>query len=52
MSSLAAHAIRKILRLKRKTKRAKDLAYCLLGLFGIAMPMKYGEGGKGAFLSR
>ncbi|KAL9480960.1 hypothetical protein ACSS6W_005746 [Trichoderma asperelloides] len=34
---------------QRETKRAEDLAYCLLGIFGIAMPMIYGEGGKEAF---
>ncbi|KAM0480286.1 hypothetical protein ACHAPX_004117 [Trichoderma viride] len=34
---------------RRKTKRAEDLAYCLLGLFGITMPMIYGEGSKEAF---
>lgn len=34
---------------QRETKRDEDLAYCLLGIFGIAMPMIYGEGGKAAF---
>ena len=33
----------------RQTTRQEDLAYCLLGLFGIAMPMIYGEGGQQAF---
>jgi hypothetical protein len=33
----------------RKTERAEDEAYCLLGLFGINMPLLYGEG-KNAFL--
>ncbi|KAI0141967.1 heterokaryon incompatibility protein-domain-containing protein [Pestalotiopsis sp. NC0098] len=28
----------------RETKRLEDRAYCLLGLFGIHMPMLYGEG--------
>lgn len=28
----------------RKTKRIEDEAYCLLGLFGIFMPLLYGEG--------
>lgn len=28
----------------RKTKRPEDLAYCLLGIFDISMPMLYGEG--------
>ena len=34
---------------KRKTKRLEDQAYCLLGLFGISMPLLYGEGAA-AFL--
>ncbi|RFU80416.1 vegetative incompatibility het-e-1 [Trichoderma arundinaceum] len=34
---------------QRETKRAEDLAYCLLGIFDITMPMIYGEGGKQAF---
>lgn len=34
---------------QRSTKRAEDLAYCLLGIFGITMPMIYGEGGREAF---
>ena len=34
---------------KRTTTRAEDVAYSLLGLFGINMPMIYGEG-EGAFL--
>jgi len=29
---------------KRETTRVEDLAYCLMGLFGIYMPMLYGEG--------
>ena len=33
---------------KRDTTRAEDEAYCLLGLFGINMPLVYGQG-KGAF---
>lgn len=31
---------------KRKTTRVEDMAYCLLGLFDISMPMLYGEGNK------
>lgn len=31
---------------KRITKRQEDMAYCLLGIFGIYMPMIYGEGDK------
>jgi ankyrin repeat protein len=33
----------------RETKRKEDLAYCLLGIFDITMPMIYGEGGDQAF---
>ena len=29
---------------QRKTSRPEDVAYCLLGIFGINMPMLYGEG--------
>ena len=28
----------------RKTTRAEDIAYCLLGLFGVNLPLLYGEG--------
>lgn len=28
----------------RKTTRAEDMSYCLLGILGIYMPMQYGEG--------
>ncbi|RYP81635.1 hypothetical protein DL770_005843 [Monosporascus sp. CRB-9-2] len=34
---------------QRDTKRKEDLAYCLLGIFGVTMPMIYGEGGEQAF---
>ena len=34
---------------KRETSRIEDVAYCLLGLFDINMPLLYGEGRK-AFL--
>ncbi|RYP47455.1 hypothetical protein DL768_006480 [Monosporascus sp. mg162] len=30
----------------RATKREEDIAYCLLGVFGVTMPMIYGEGDK------
>jgi len=30
----------------RTTKRAEDIAYCLLGIFDINMPLLYGEGAK------
>lgn len=33
----------------RQTKREEDIAYCLLGLFSINMPLLYGEGSR-AFL--
>ncbi|KAF1952248.1 HET-domain-containing protein [Byssothecium circinans] len=29
---------------KRETKRPEDMAYCLLGLFDVQMPLIYGEG--------
>ena len=29
---------------KRNTTRVEDLAYCLMGIFGINMPLLYGEG--------
>ncbi|GAB1208187.1 hypothetical protein APSETT445_006928 [Aspergillus pseudonomiae] len=31
---------------RRKTKRREDIAYCLLGIFDIMMPMIYGEGDR------
>jgi hypothetical protein len=33
----------------RKNSRREDIAYCLLGLFGLNMPLLYGEGSN-AFL--
>jgi hypothetical protein len=30
----------------RKTTRTEDMAYCLLGIFDVNMPMMYGEGTK------
>ncbi|KAF7537825.1 hypothetical protein G7054_g3410 [Neopestalotiopsis clavispora] len=33
----------------RETTRVEDMAYCLMGLFGVNMPLLYGEGSK-AFL--
>ncbi|KAK0632802.1 heterokaryon incompatibility protein-domain-containing protein [Immersiella caudata] len=35
---------------RRETKRKEDLAYCLLGIFDVTMPMIYGEGADQAFL--
>lgn len=34
----------------RRTTRPEDSAYCLMGIFGVNMPMLYGEGGRKAFL--
>jgi ankyrin repeat protein len=34
---------------QRDTTREEDIAYCLLGIFGVAMAMIYGEGGEQAF---
>ncbi|KAK5659044.1 hypothetical protein OQA88_1131 [Cercophora sp. LCS_1] len=34
----------------RQTTRDEDAAYCLLGIFGVHMPLLYGEGGENAFL--
>ncbi|KAM6509848.1 hypothetical protein FALCPG4_017488 [Fusarium falciforme] len=34
---------------RRATTRVEDMAYCMLGIFGINMPLLYGEGTK-AFL--
>ncbi|KAK4442339.1 heterokaryon incompatibility protein-domain-containing protein [Podospora aff. communis PSN243] len=31
---------------RRKTSRREDMAYCILGLFDINMPLLYGEGNK------
>jgi hypothetical protein len=31
---------------KRQTSRVEDLAYCLLGIFNVNMPLLYGEGEK------
>lgn len=35
---------------KRQTSREEDMAYCLLGLFDVNMPLLYGERGRKAFL--
>lgn len=34
---------------RRETTRAEDTAYSLLGVFGVNMPLLYGEGGSAAF---
>ncbi len=33
----------------RETTREEDMAYCLLGIFNVSMPMLYGEGKKAFF---
>ncbi|KAK3708919.1 hypothetical protein LTR37_011249 [Vermiconidia calcicola] len=35
---------------ERQTSRPEDIAYCLLGMFDINMPLYYGEGRRKAFL--
>jgi hypothetical protein len=35
---------------RRNTTREEDLAYCLLGIFNVNMPLLYGEGGVKAFI--
>ncbi|KAI0895500.1 HET-domain-containing protein [Annulohypoxylon nitens] len=34
---------------QRKTSREEDMAYCLMGLLDVNMPLLYGEGGTKAF---
>ncbi|KAI1812489.1 heterokaryon incompatibility protein-domain-containing protein [Poronia punctata] len=34
----------------RETTRGEDIAYCLMGLFGVNMPLLYGEGKENALL--
>jgi hypothetical protein len=34
----------------RETEREEDMAYCLMGLFDVNMPLLYGEGSERAFL--
>lgn len=34
----------------RETTRPEDIAYCLMGVFSVKMPMLYGEGAEKAFL--
>lgn len=31
---------------RRKTKRQEDIAYCLMGIFDVNMPLIYGEGNR------
>ncbi|KAI1070884.1 hypothetical protein LB507_010998 [Fusarium sp. FIESC RH6] len=35
---------------RRETSRPEDIAYCMLGIFDINMPLLYGEGGMKAFI--
>lgn len=35
---------------RRSTTRPEDIAYCLLGLFNVNMPLLYGEGARKAFV--
>jgi hypothetical protein len=35
---------------KRETTRSEDMAYCLMGIFDVNMPLLYGEGIKKAFI--
>ncbi|PMD34568.1 HET-domain-containing protein, partial [Hyaloscypha variabilis F] len=35
---------------KRKTTRPEDIAYCLMGIFGVHISLLYGEGAENAFL--
>lgn len=42
-------AVRMFWASKRATTRVEDTAYCLMGIFGVNMPLLYGEGEK-AFL--
>jgi hypothetical protein len=46
---LACVAVKMSLISKRQTSRSEDMAYCMLGLFDVNMPLLYGEGRK-AFL--
>ncbi|TLD31138.1 hypothetical protein PspLS_02189 [Pyricularia sp. CBS 133598] len=34
----------------RKTTRREDMAYCLMGIYSVNMPLLYGEGGTRAFI--
>ena len=42
----AAVAVKMSWASRRKTTRVEDMAYCLLGIFDINMPLLYGEGTK------
>ncbi|GAB1317178.1 HET-domain-containing protein (Fragment) [Madurella fahalii] len=44
--ALASVAQRMSWACKRKTTRPEDIAYCLMGIFDVNMPLLYGEGNK------
>jgi hypothetical protein len=35
---------------RRETTKGEDMAYCLLGIFDVSMPLLYGEGAEKAFI--
>lgn len=35
---------------RRQTKRGEDMAYCMLGIFDVRLPLLYGEGKRNAFI--
>lgn len=41
---LVAERMRRVA--NRKTASEEDIAYCLMGIFGVNMPLLYGEGGR------
>jgi hypothetical protein len=49
MLSLCSIARRMSWASRRVTTRSEDIAYSLMGLFDVHMPVLYGEGGAGAF---
>jgi hypothetical protein len=46
---IASIAMRMSWASRRITTKAEDIAYCLMGIFDIQMPLLYGEGEDGAF---
>ncbi|KAF4825699.1 Vegetative incompatibility protein HET-E-1 [Colletotrichum siamense] len=48
--SVASIAARMSWAAKRETTREEDRAYSLLGIFGVHIPLLYGEGGYNAFI--
>jgi hypothetical protein len=46
---IASIAMRMSWASRRTTTKAEDIAYCLMGIFDIQMPLLYGEGEDGAF---